>query len=97
MTTIETLTVEQITSLSTNAAQAGDAATVADCELLYNAYLDSDHAELSALIDAERGEVRDAARRIVAVISDGEAAADDEPAIACRDYDRGAVAARRDR
>jgi hypothetical protein len=75
MTTLESLTLEQVQALGANAATAGDADTVRDCATVEAAYLRSDQSELSAMVDHERGEVREAARRIVAVISDGEAAA----------------------
>lgn len=73
MTTIETLTLEQVHALETEAAQAGDAATVADCRTVSDAYTESTESELRAMIDAERGEVREAARRIVEAISNAEA------------------------
>ena len=73
MTTIETLTLSQVQRLSTEATAAGDYDTSNDCELVAQAYIDSDESELSAMIDAERGEIRDAARRIVAVIQEAEA------------------------
>lgn len=68
MLTIETLTLGQVQSLGIEAAQVGDLDTVADCLLVERAYLASDESELSAMIDAERGEVRDAACRIVEIL-----------------------------
>ena len=75
MTTIQTLTFAQISYLAREAASAGDRLTVADCYALTEAYLGSDASDFSEMIDAERGEIRDAARRVAAVISDAEAAA----------------------
>lgn len=75
MTTIETLTLSQVQTLSTEAAQVGDLEMVRDCETVEAAYLASDESELSAMIDVERGEVRAAASRIVDAISDAEARA----------------------
>jgi hypothetical protein len=77
MTTLETLTLDQVNALSTNAAQAGDLEMVADCTLVSDAYIASDESELSAAIDAERGEVRSAAQRIVDCIRDTEAQSDE--------------------
>ena len=73
MTTIETLTLSQIHALGAEATQAGDAATSDDCELVGQRYIDSDCSDLAEFIDHERGEVRDAARRIVEVIRNAEA------------------------
>lgn len=73
MTTLETLTMLDVLALSTEAAQAGDSATVADCSLLEEAYIASDESALPAMIDAERGEIREAALRIVRIINDAAA------------------------
>ena len=77
-TTLETLTIEQVHALSANADRAGDTATVADCSLVYQAYLDSDCSELSAAIDETRGAVREAARRIVDTIAYAEGRAEED-------------------
>lgn len=96
-TTIETLTLEQVHALESEAAQAGDTATVADCRTVSDAYTESTESELSAMIDAERGEVREAARRIVAAIRDAEAQVDEGPALYTSQWDPGAPEARQKR
>lgn len=73
MTTIETLTLEQVHTLQAEAEIAGDEATATDCRAVSDAYGDSDCSELSEAIDHERGEMRAAAERIVSVIRNAEA------------------------
>lgn len=70
MTTIQTLSLDQVQTLSSAAAKADDSELCEDCALVEQAYLDSSESDLSAMIDEERGEVRSAATRIVAAIND---------------------------
>lgn len=68
MTTIENLSLAQIVKLVGEASRAGDHLTVADCDLVYDRYIESKVSDLAEFIDHERGEVRQAAARIAAVI-----------------------------
>ena len=72
MTTLDTITTDQIDALYSAAGTAGDADTCRDCELVTESFLGSDDPDLSTHADGERGDVRDALVRLVAVISDGE-------------------------
>jgi hypothetical protein len=76
MTTIENLTYEQITALSSAAAQAGDLEMVSDCDEVERCYLASDQSTVADAIDCDRGDARDCARRIVDAIVDGEGQGD---------------------
>jgi hypothetical protein len=73
MTKLSTLTLEQVIALQAEAEDAGDTDTRVDCAVVYDAYVTSDYSDLSEMIDAERGAVRDAAERIVRVIRNAEA------------------------
>lgn len=73
MTTLENVQMLQVLALQTEAAQVGDSQIVADCDLLEQAYIDSDCSSLPEMIDHERGEIREAAKRVVSAINDAEA------------------------
>lgn len=65
MTTIESVTIEQIRKLSTEAHLAGDAATCADCNTLYAEYCSARSLDLADAIAA----YPEQAKRIVRAIN----------------------------
>ncbi len=72
MTTIETITLGQVYALQAEAETGGDVDTARDCETVIRGYHDADASDLSGAIDELRGEVREAALRLAAVIRDAE-------------------------
>lgn len=72
MTTLDSLDLAQVTALAEESATFGDSLMYADCDRLIDGYTASDCSELSAFIDESRGEIREAARRIVSAIQENE-------------------------
>ena len=79
MTTIQSLTLEQVRALAVEAGQAGDTEMVRDCDRLEAAYLGSPESGLSAMVDGAPVEIREAATRIVAALNYAEGMGFEEP------------------
>jgi hypothetical protein len=73
MTTLETLTFDQIAALEAEALKAGDKATYLDCHCVCNAYALQTREDLADMLKDATASVRAAAQRIVSVINNAEA------------------------